>query len=1019
MLPVSRCFPLLLLAAIAAGADSSAAVPLRYNRDIRPLLSDSCFHCHGPDAGHRKGGLRLDIREDALKPAKSGAVAIVPGKPEASELIARINQTDPDELMPPAEAHKILTAKQKELLRQWIVEGANYEAHWAYTPVVRPAVPKIANPKSQVINPIDAFVQTPLLAKGIAPSPLADPATLLRRLSLDLTGLPPSPESIASADFSTLNAQLKALLKSPQYGERMAQHWLDVVRYSDTVGYHGDQNHNAWAYRDWVIAAFNDNKPFDVFTREQLAGDLLPNPTDAQWTATCFNRLTMMTREGGAQPGEYLAKATADRVRTVGMAWLGATVGCCECHDHKFDPWKQKDFYSLGAFFADVKQWGVYNDYAYTPNPDLKGWSNDHPFPPERVVESAALHKRIEALDQKSDQLLDEAGRGITADPARRTAFEAWSAETQKVLAAHPDGWMAPPPVVIEQKLKGDAEKAAIRPDGRILFAKGGARTAEITLAVTGHVSALRLEMFPDKAHGNSVARTGHSVTLKPSFQRVDAAGKARPLAVHFAEADKRRVRYANGFEIPGIMQGWTSKDGIAHETHTSVWLLAEPLNLAAGESLRVVLPENPASAVRVSVSPVVSRVPSDWTKAPITVAEFSSAAAALRLYQRCTPGHEVTKAIREIDAAVFACRGGTTPVMVTERTDKQLTIRVLARGNWQDESGALCKPETPGFLPKVAEVGPSRLGLANWLTSRSNPLTARVIMNRLWRQFFGMGLSAQTDDLGAQGEAPSHPELLDWLAAEFMESGWDFRHMVELIVSSHTYRQQSLSRAETREADPQNRWLASQNPRRLEAEAVRDNALAISGLLNLEMGGPPVKPYQPAGYYEGIQFPDRTYTADAGGNQWRRGIYNHWQRTFLHPMMANFDAPSREDCVALRTAANTPQQALTLLNDPSFVEAARVWAVTIMSAAGDDAGRIDYAWLKAIARRPSATEREGVLRFLKQMRIEYKQRPEDAVKLLATGFAPRIETSDKAEAAAWASVCRVILNLHETITRY
>ena len=977
-------------------AVSAAAAPLRYNRDVRPVLSDNCFHCHGPDAKHREAGLRLDIREDALKPAKSEKFAIVPGQPEASELIARIFHTDPDELMPPAEAHKVLTTKQKEMLRQWIAEGANYEAHWAYTPIVRPAVPKITNPKSQIANPIDAFIQAPLLERGVAPSPEAHPATLRRRLSLDLTGLPPSPSDTVDR-----------LLSAPQYGERMAQHWLDVVRYADTVGYHGDQNHNAWAYRDYVIAAFNDNKPFDVFTREQLAGDLLPNPTDAQWTATCFNRLTMMTREGGAQPGEYLAKYTMDRVRTVGMAWLGATVGCAECHDHKFDPWSQRDVYSLGAYFADVKQWGVYNDYAYTPNPDLKGWSNDHPFPPERVVASAALKERIKLLNGAANALLDSAGREILADAAKRSAIEQWQKETAEFLKVNPTGWHTPVLEVTEAKLKD--QTASVSTDGWITFAEGPARTTEITLPAA-RVSAIRIELRPDKPGGGSIARKGHSVTLKPQFQRVDAAGKAQPLAIHFADADHKRVRYANGFEVPGIQNGWTSEDGIAHLPQTGVWLLQTPAQPAAGDTLRVTLPDNLAVVLRVSVSPVVSRIEFDQSD--------PSDQSDLRTYLRSTPGHAITKAVRELDAQVRACGGGRTPVMVTERAAQPLPIRVLPRGNWQDQSGALCSPETPGFLPKSAQPEPTRLGLANWLTSRANPLTARVVMNRLWRQFFGTGLSAQTDDLGAQGEAPSHPELLDWLAAEFMESGWDFRHMVKLIVSSHTYRQSSQPRAETREADPQNRWLAYQNPRRLEAEAVRDNALAIAGLLDLTAGGPPVQPYQPADYYDGLQFPDRTYAASTGADQWRRGIYTHWQRTFLHPMLANFDAPSREDCVALRTQANTPQQALTLLNDPSYVEAARVWAASLLEIKAADA-RLDAAFQKALARKPSVKERDGLLAFLNRMRAEYQTRPEDAKKLLHTGLAAKSNAADKVELAAWTSVCRVVLNLHETITRY
>ncbi|MEN9284489.1 MAG: hypothetical protein RLZZ179_1982 [Verrucomicrobiota bacterium] len=985
----------LILSAILIPVVAPAA-SLRYNRDIRPLLSDNCFHCHGPDATHRKGGLRLDIRESALQPADSGKAAIVPGKPDESELIVRLHHADPDELMPPPDSHKSLTAAQKEILRQWIADGAAYEAHWAYTPIVQPEIPALNDPRTVIRNPIDAFIQQPLLARGIAPSPEAPPATLTRRLTLDLTGLPPSQGDAAIGNAEVLVAKL---LASPQYGERMAQHWLDVVRYADTVGFHGDQNHNAWAYRDWVIDAFAQNMPFDRFTREQLAGDLLPKPTDSQWTATCFNRLTMMTREGGAQPKEYLAKYTADRVRTLGMAWLGATTGCAECHDHKFDPWTQKDFYALGAFFADVKQWGVYNDYAYTPNPDLKGWSNDHPFPPERRVVSRALR---ETRDRLAAVYRDTAEKALAAlPPERQEAFASWQASAADFLKSHPDGWTSPVPTV--NPSKDPREMPTIAADGRINFPDGKAAATELTLPA-GVVTAIRIELLPDPARGGSISRGGE-VTLKPSFFRVPANGKAIPLKVRAADADRRRARYSNGFEIPGIAQGWVSERGAEKLPHTAIWVLEEPIQSAADETLRVSLPAHTAASLRVSVSPLITSP---------SMAKLAADAASWLIITKAP----AAAALLDLDQQIAATRDGTTPVMVTERAAQPLTIRVLARGNWQDESGPVTTAATPGFLPAPDAKGSlSRLDLANWLVSPQNPLTARVIMNRLWRQFFGTGLSAQTDDLGAQGEAPSHPELLDWLAAEFRKD-WDLRRMVQLIVSSHTYRQSSTPRPEIREADPLNRWLASQNARRLEAECVRDNALAIAGLLDLTFGGPPVKPYQPADYYTGLQFPDRTYTADYGSSQYRRGIYTHWQRTFLHPMLANFDAPSREDCIAIRTASNTPQQALTLLNDPTFVEAARVLAGNLLASPGTDAERIATAFRRALHRQPSEAESASLLAFLDKVRKEWAERSTEAARLLTIGLAPP-PAGPAAESAAWTSLCRVILNLHETITRY
>ena len=985
---------------ISVLATSAAAGPPSYNRDIRPLLADHCFACHGPDAGHRKGGLRLDRREDALQPADSGRPAIVPGRPDESELVARLFSTQADDVMPPPDSHKTLTEEQKERIRGWIEAGAPYEAHWAYTPVVRPPVPALTQAAARVLNPIDAFIQAPLLSDALPPSPAADPATLLRRLALDLTGLPPSPADVDAfardAGDTAYRDVVDRLLLSPHHGERMAQHWLDVVRYADTVGFHGDQNQNAWAYRDWVVDAFNANMPFDRFTAEQLAGDLLPDPDDARWTATCFNRLTMMTREGGAQPGEYLAKYTADRVRTVGMAWLGATVGCAECHDHKFDPWSMKDFYALGAFFADVRQWGVYNDYPYTPNPDLRGWSNDHPFPPERLVTSPALREKIARLTAEADQLLADATPALLADPARRAAFESWRHESRQFLELNPSGWHAPAPRATET----DATPT-VTADRRITFAPGPARDTTIDLPVTGTVTAIRLEWLPDPDHRNSITRQGTGATLKPQFHHVDAAGHPQPVAIHFSEADHKRRRYANGHEIAGLGDSWTSEPGLAHRPHTAVFLPERPLVMSDSTVLRLTLPGNLAASLRISVSPVIGRIAFDPGPPPTP-----DAAAFLRV---------TTPLTRGLDAAILACRGGRTPVMVTEKTDHPLTIRVLARGHWQDTTGEIVTPATPAFLPRTGGP-PDRLGLARWLTDRSNPLTARVVMNRLWRQFFGTGLSAQVDDLGAQGESPTHPELLDWLAAEFMETGWNLRHMTRLLVTSHTYRQASRPRPETRESDPLNRRLAAQNARRLEAEIVRDNALAIAGLLNPARGGPPVKPYQPADYYAGLQFPDRTYQPDPGADQYRRGLYTHWQRTFLHPMLANFDAPSREDCIALRTASNTPQQALTLLNDPSFVEAARIWAARLEGA--DDDARITHACRTALARPPSPEELSGLRQFLERMRTEYARQPENARRLLATGQLPP-PAGDPVELAAWTSVCRVLLNLHETVTRY
>jgi len=1019
----ASCVPLL---AAPNSARPAPATKVQFNRDIRPILSDNCFACHGPDHNKRQANLRLDQRDSALEHG-----AIVPGNTAKSKLVERVLSANPAMQMPPASFNKKLTPAQKDLLVRWIKEGAEYQMFWAYVTPKRPAVPVIENRKSKIENPIDSFILAKLAEKHIAPSPEADKRTLCRRVYLDLLGFPPTIEEMNAffADTSP-KAYVKLvdrLLASPHYGERMATPWLDVVRYADTVGFHGDQNQNAWAYRDYVIDSFNKNKPFDRFTTEQLAGDLLANPTPETRTATCFARLTMMTREGGAQPKEYLAKYAADRVRTVAMAWLGSTMGCCECHDHKYDPFTQKDFYSMAAFFGDLKQWGVYADYNYTPEPELRGVDNDWPFPPEIEVESPYLKQRIDRESRKIGEIAQRAAETIKPGSPAAAAFDRWRKSSLAFLAAHPNGWETP--------TGGAIAVAGQDPASPSVDLKPSTKT----------IAALRIVVEPDPAHGGRVLRggkAGDNLTLSLGVKGAD--GKVRKIPIRYAGANYHKPRYVNGFDLVGVQGGWHMADGHETERHIAVWYPDSPITLAEGDSLSVTLPSDPAGLVTVSVSPFTPATLDDpampaGLKAAIenfTTVE-NRALASVQYLLGTGWNADALKQAKSLEQGIASCRRGITPVMVVEAVKPRET-RLLHRGNFLDETGEVCDPAVPHFLPgavKLAHSGTTvlaslnsapaqparltRLDLAKWLTSPENPLTARVFVNRLWRQFFGTGLSAQVEDLGAQGEIPSHPELLDWLAVEFRESGWDVKHMVRLLVTSETYRRSTKPRPDLKEIDPNNRLLASQNPRRLEAESVRDNALRIAGLLNLDIGGPPCKPYQPAGYYANLQFPDRDYIPDRDDRQWRRGVYMHWQRTFLQPMLANFDAPSREDCIAARTQANTPQQALTLLNDPEFVEAARAFAVRVTAGPGDDSTRLEKAYQIALGRSIKPSERESLLRFLKSMRQEYGQRPDDAKKLLAVGFSPPPAATDPVELASWASVCRVILNLHETITRY
>jgi hypothetical protein len=734
--------------------------------------------------------------------------------------------------------------------------------------------------------------------------------------------------------------------------------------------------------------------------------------------ATGFNRLNRMTREGGAQPREYLARYAADRVRTVGMAWLGSTLGCCECHDHKFDPFTTKDFYQLEAFFADIKQWGVYHDYDYTPNPDLRGWTNDHPFPPETLVESPALVRRLEGVRRQMDELFLSAGRPAT--PEARAAFARWCGATREFLRKAPEGWRHLAP----------EGKAAAAPDGRVsldLPGKGPVRFQGKLPA--GWLASLRVELFPDPRLGKHVIR-GSSGTL-----RLSATVNGRALEFRQAEADLKEPTYRAGEEVPGIRNGWRMATRHLDRTHRAYWLLRQPIALKEGDVLAVSLSGVEPGSARVSCTPLASEDPlangghpgAEWAGVRKALAGAGSPKEQAALYGAYLLGTgwepRAYQRYLELYARWLECHGGKAWTLVTEAVATPLTVRVLPRGNWQDESGAVVQPAVPSFLPQPPNPEKRRLGrldLARWLVSPDNPLTARVIMNRLWKEFFGCGISARLDDLGLQGEWPSHPELLDWLAVEFREGGWHFKHMARLMVTSAAYRQSSSLRPDVRDLDPDNRLVAYQNPRRLEAEFLRDNALAIAGLIDLEYGGPSAWPYQPAGYYANLQFPDRDYVADKDERQYRRGVYMHWQRTFLHPMLANFDAPTREDCIASRNVANTPQQALTLLNDPTFVEAARVFAAHLLAGpAKTDADRIQQVYERALARPPKTQEQESLLRFLAEQRGRFRAHPEDARKLLAVGLAPAPQSVAAPELAAWASVCRAILNLHETITRY
>ncbi len=1042
------------LACFSSGGVAAAADKVEYNRDVKPILSENCFYCHGPDKAHRKSGLRLDVRDAALEDA-----AFVPGDPDKSEIVIRITTKDADDLMPPPSTHKTLTANQIDVLRRWIAEGAEYQPHWSYVRVTRPTLPPVSAFTRGTDNAIDRFVDATLVARDLAPSTQATSTVLLRRLALDLVGLPPSSKEIASfskraaVDFQkAYREEVKRLLASPHYGERMAVPWLDVVRYADTVGYHGDQNQNVFPYRDYVISAFNQNKRFDAFTTEQIAGDLLPAATVEQKTATGFNRLNMVTREGGAQAKEYLAKYMGDRVRAIGTAFLGSTLGCAECHDHKYDPILARDFYSMGAFFADIREWGVYADYEYTPVPELAGVGNDDPFPPELEVDSPAEKARAAALRAEITAVSQQTLKSALQNSGARAAFATWSRESKQFLKVNPTGaWtLSPKPGQITSSV--DEVKVSVQGDAVVLQGKSVASST--TVAIHGEslgkglssIASARIELVPTDTHKRSILREGStSDSIYISFKVIraefeDGSRNESKLGVRVSNASDRVASYRNGFPRFDLKDGWRVVGKHLLTRQVSEFEFSQALTLATGDVLMVVVHAEELGAFRVSLSPFASQtsleVPSIAT-APVDStdgwprflrkalrrASGTSLRGLQEIYIRST--NIDPKGLSHIDRLareLSLSRDGRVPTLVTVSQPPR-QIRVLPRGNWQDETGPVVEPAPPSFLPGWETIRPTgratRLDLARWLTSRDNPLTARTFMNRLWRQFFGIGLSSVLDDLGAQGENPSHPALLDWLAAEFMESGWDVKHMVELMVTSRVYQQSSHVPPSLLSTDPDNRLLARQSQRRLDAEFVRDNALSIAGIINLSMGGAAIKPYQPEGYYDNLEFPQRQYDANTDARQFRRGIYTHWQRTFVHPAMANFDAPSREECTANRPASNTPQQALTLLNDPTFVESARVFAGRILleNPGASDANRIAFAFERAIGRAPAVAETASLQTLLAEQRQYFAGHVEAAKALTSVGISPPVALPP-IEHAAWTSIGRVILNLYETVTR-
>ncbi len=1047
---LSFCVLLLLSPQVLFAANSSATTQkVIFNRDVRPILSDTCFKCHGFDANKRKADLRLDSLKGATSDLGGGYGAIVPRHPELSEGYRRISSDDPEEKMPPAASGLTLTKQQIETLRQWIAQGAEYQPHWSLIKPVAAPLPAVKL-KAWPRNSIDHFILARLEQEGLAPSPEADRISLIRRVTLDLTGLPPTPAEVdafvADPSDSAYEKVVDRLLASQRYGERMALRWLDLARYADTNGYQVDTQRAQWPWRDWVIEAFNSNMPFDRFTVEQVAGDLIPNATLDQKIASGFNRNHRITGEGGVIPEEYRVEYVIDRVETTATTWLGLTMGCCRCHDHKYDAITQKEFYQFYAFFNNVPENGIDGLYA-----------NSTPIIP--APRDMGARKQLEDLDAKFTA-------ADTSLKAMQPQIDAGQGKWERLQVSDP-----PAPVkaglVSHLPLDGDIVDAASPCRGGDFRDGEAAFTAGI-LERAADFDGKRSIDLGDAGAFDRTSVFSFGAWIYP-LAGVDAAFIARmeePKGSH-----GYNLYWANGlihFQLinhapdnmltlvsaqPVAASAWhhvfATYDGSSKATGAKVYLDGKPLAMTtSGDTLtksittrtplqlgsrtggtkfrgkiddvrfynRILSPEevNAIGGMRV----LAARVPAAG-RTPEQIA------AIRQIYVESAPADQ-----RDVIAKADATRAerqkvldATPTAMIMQEMPTTRETFILKRGQY-DQPGEKVTAGTPSCLPPLPANAPvSRLALAKWLVDSANPLTSRVTVNRFWEMYFGAGIVKSTEDFGTQSEWPSHLELLDSLAVEFMRSGWDVKAMQRLIVTSATYRQAAKLTPELLEKDPLNRLLARGPRVRLPAESIRDQALLASGLLVEKVGGPPVKPYQPPKIWEevttGGTFPGNTYTQDHGEALYRRSLYTFWKRTVPPPTMSVFDAPTREICTVRRSRTNTPLQALALLNDTIYVEAARKLAERAISEGGvKPAERITHAFRLAVARAPSEKELKVLLEGFNFHLATYFSDPESATKVLAVGESPRNPNYDARELAAYTAISSVILNMDQTITR-
>jgi len=1051
--------PLTVLATgtIAAFPLAAADAVPTYNRDVRPILAEACFHCHGPDSVKRKADLRLDTEAGFFGEDGGAEAVVVPGKPEESALYDRLVTDDPDDLMPPPDSHKELKPGQIEIVRRWISEGAKWQPHWSFIPPAKPAEPEVSRPE-WAANPIDRFILAGLDKAGLAPAPEADRRALARRVALDLTGLPPTPEEVeafvADKDANAYETLIDRYLASPRWGEHRGRYWLDAARYADTHGLHFDNYREMWLYRDWVVGAFNRNQRFDQFTIEQIAGDLLPNPTESQLVATGFQRCNMTTNEGGTIDEENLALYAADRVQTMGWVYLGLTLNCSQCHDHKFDPLSMRDYYAMAAFFRNTTQ-GPKDGNVKDSGPVL-------------VVPSEADRRRWEALPA---EIAAAAAKRDGRRGAARPDFGKWLASATPAMLE--DGAVSDKLAVhfplnegkggeLAARLPADRKAKAPAP---LAWAAGGKLGAAPVVAKDASVELGDLAAFAkneafsvaawvrpakDGASGAVVARmdvaAGHRgwdllvEGRNLSFHLIDSwpdnalkAGTQRP-ALNPGQWSHVVVSYDGSGKAAGVRFYVNGKEAPSRDLVNKLKPDAEtrantPL-LLGRRSVGSVFEDGQVQDLRIFAKRLVAADAERLQQFPARHAALAAGAKrnprqveslfAHYLASRDGAWQELDRAVAELEGEREAIqRRSPVTHIQEERKNAPAMANILMRGAYDQvgEEVAAAPPAVLHDLPKGAPA--NRMGLAQWLVDPANPLTARVTVNRFWQEIFGTGIVATPDDFGIMGAAPSHPELLDWLALAFVESGWDVKGFFKTILLSSTYRQAAVATPETLEKDRANRLL-SRGPRyRMDAEMIRDHALAASGTLSTRMGGPGTKPYQPENVWEVVGMGNARYEQDKGENLYRRSVYHYWKRMAPPASLEIFNATNREVSCVRRDRTNTPLQALVTLNDPQYVEAARRLAeLALKQSGGDDEKALDLVARRVIARPLREPERAILDSSRLSLLSHYRANPEDAAALLAVGATPPDKALEPSRLAAWAMVCNQVMNLDEALNK-